>query len=437
MIRQQPRAPSRNEQVSDQLLGASEHVVWLQWIVACLVGEGMLVGVLAAWHRAFGGDWIAEHGLEIPRCVAAAGVALAAVVVSPPARHGLTGGALSVAFLALAAAVAAAPLGRPAIHAAAAGLTTGAVVVSGLAWAGMLGVPVPPSALSMAFWFMVLTGGLGGWLFASQLGHEYVKYADVVRGARSALGVTRDAILHAATGMRRLGLAVLLVSAATALLIGLYVRHEAPFKACLAVVLSSMALVVLCWGLCAWFAWWAMRVVVVCAWWMVLVRRIARWTREPVFWALVAARYPKALCDTCLRWSGSHDSKYSRGHRYCEKCDGEISFHGGAGRLVALIGDQRTPEVAPVRVFVRHSAEILAAAKRVDVTHIRLVSVDDMSWDLRRFTAFLQEFEPEQGLKDVRVYPVGGRARLPMSVHNLIDDTFGWAETDPLAPGGQ
>jgi hypothetical protein len=144
---------------------------------------------------------------------------------------------------------------------------------------------------------------------------------------------------------------------------------------------------------------------------------------------LVLARFPKALCDTCLRMDAPLASSYAEGERTCSKCGATISFEGGRGRLVVVFDEGST--CGRPRVFVRRALDLVGSDTAVDVTHVRLVEGFAES-EVERLVAFLRQRPPSHALKQIEVYVDSGRDGVRPYLRNILSDHFSWGTADPF-----
>jgi hypothetical protein len=413
----------------------SATAIWLLALLVVATAQAAVQGVLTAAHDARGDSTLCRRRLVISRGVGLFGAALAATLLSPAARLGLIGVGVPVVFAVLAAGLYVVPLGRPALSAVASAELAGAIVTLPLVYLAAAGVAVPAGVVPIAYFAAASSAVAGGWLFGVQLDDWEFDDTEVLDGAGRAVTRLRQAA-RPYIGRAYLWCFWLALCGAV---IGL---GWAAFKPGLeaarpfVVAIAPFALVLGADLLFRWLSWFTLFTCGRNARYFLRVDRLSEFFRERSRPFMVLRRYRRALCDSCLLWNAPFESSYLGGHRICEKCGEEITFTGGPGSLVALVGDQAVPAPLPSRVFVRSVPEIISLGRQVDVTHIRLVAPEAMARDFERLTTYLKNEEPSDGLRSVRVYAVDGRGSLPAAVHNLIDDTYRWAETDPLGLGG-
>jgi hypothetical protein len=164
--------------------------------------------------------------------------------------------------------------------------------------------------------------------------------------------------------------------------------------------------------------------------WFIAVATVARVrSRSSIRRALVLARYPRALCDSCLRTDAPLASAYAEGVRTCSKCGEAISFEGGAGRLVVVFED--TDGQAGPRVFVRRAQDLVDADRAVDVTDVRLGDAF-AEHEVERLVAFLKQRPPAHPLRRIEVFAASGARSVRPYLRNILADHFRWAEVDPI-----
>lgn len=326
---------------------------------------------------------------------------------------------------------------RPAVvlgYAAALGVTVSGLLVALVVgfWASF-GVYLPPEVavgITMALIALSLLGSL--WFGAAMSGSGVGPVSGAPARLEESIEVVRSRLqpLEAkALQFTVIGGVVLVVVLAVIMgMTGSTASQAGPF---LVVMLPAAAVgswVLLRMALAAWargVTKFYMVALAISAW----VASLVRAALQPI---LVLAHFPKAICDTCLLWSEPLVSTYDTGVRTCEKCSGVITFEGGPGRLVALVGDEPAPAHLPQRVFVRSSKEIAAWEGRLDITHVRLPAKLENVHDFESLVTWLLNEPPSQGLRKVSVYSPVPRLQLPPNVRNLIDNKLAWTESDPL-----
>ena len=409
--------------------------VWGLAMLGVLVAAGIVLGVLRAWHAVLGDNSVAHRRGAITLALAAVGLALATALLAPVFDGHPAGGRVALALAAGSLPLAIFTRTRPLACAIAAAELVAALVASIAADLWIVHVRTPDLVVLGLGLLFALTAAPAGWALGLHLTRGATTSVDVRAGVAGTFARVRRAVYRVAARAAKwtaipaaIGIlgAVWIVthssSAANAagpwLLVGVLV---AP----LVIVGASL----LYWS---WATWWTAPAEAWGAAALALTRAVATRVRNPAQRLLVIVRYPRALCDTCLRWSESLESTYEGGRRMCEKCGGEISFAGGPGKLVVEVCEPPQSRAAPDRVFVRRADEVVAAAEPVDVTHIRLEANDALTPEFESLVMFLLNEEPSQGIEGVEVYPVRGREALPLIVTNLVSNQMTWTEVDPL-----
>ena len=408
------------------------------WPVAAFVGVvvcGALAGAVDAWLDAHGGGAVAHSGNAIHRdgvliLLAFVPWVRSATPLHPDVPPGVWIGSGLIAFATMGFAL------PRSLRGALAGIATAYVPVALLLpWVWQFAPDVIVPGLHLA---AVLFGSVGGWALGRALSEQPVD-TNVIPLSRNAarwaswLGDTcvfylrrTHRILARAFGW---GLGIALVIGVVAA----FAEEEALLTAALAAAGLGLlpSLVVGALKLLSLAAVLGASPVRTALAWFVSVAAIARrLTRAIVAPVLIVARFPKALCDTCLLMDQPLASRYNEGERRCSKCGSRISFEGGRGSLVAVFEDIALP--AEPRVFVRRARAIVDGDAAVDVTHIRLGHTFAEP-EVERLVAFLRQHPPSHATRQIEVFAAGGRETVRPYLRNILADHFSWGASDPLA----
>lgn len=163
-----------------------------------------------------------------------------------------------------------------------------------------------------------------------------------------------------------------------------------------------------------------------------VINRSVRAIAQPLIILLV---YCKTLCRSCLCFSKPLDSKYQNGHRFCEKCNSEITDNI-IDRLVVILDDQNLGRRYASNIFVTPAAAIVDKNTYVDVTDFcvdnsLLTKDENYQLQIDSLMRYLINYPPRAGIKSVKVY-TSGKEEMPEHLKRQIDNYFSWGKTNPF-----
>jgi hypothetical protein len=415
-------------------------VRWGVSLAVVVLCSGAVLGVMDQAYNVYGRHVPLRNRLAIGMGMMVGGIGLATAVFGPTyfALTPTIGPRLLLVSLA-AAGVAlffVKPL-RPAAYGVAFGLVGAAVVEALFEPLLISGAPIPAGLLTTVWVVGFTTGAVSGTAIgfaawsgtANPFDWEPIK-ASSLRRTKSAL----SALAEFVTPLRGKAVLIAVIGLGLACIAGVFLKMTTVAWALLALGITPLGLYMLALvsvrflGVVA--RYMLPLFVSILAWGDVTRGLLRATSRTP----LVLSRFPRAICDECLRWSSPLQSDFRVGVRHCERCGGVVSL-GRPGRLVATLSETDSNADVPERIFLRSSEALVQRDRPVDVTHIRIPKGLTIYRGLENITVMLISRVPTDGLASVKVYSEIPVDELPAYTRNLIGNHFSWYAFDPLTVG--